>query len=89
MRPWSSLIPAEALWSWQLRARCRNEDPAVFFTKEGERGVAVRRRQQRAKAICAQCPVMRECLAHSLQHDEQFGIWGGLSEDERRTRCLH
>jgi WhiB family redox-sensing transcriptional regulator len=83
MRPWSSLIPSDALWSWQLRAQCREEDPAIFFPVDGERGKSLRRRQQQAKAICAQCDVIRECLNHSIRHHERFGIWGGLAEHER------
>jgi WhiB family redox-sensing transcriptional regulator len=66
MRPWSSLIPSDALWSWQLRAHRREEDPAIFFPVDGERGKSLRRRQQQAKAICAQCDVIRECLNHSI-----------------------
>ena len=77
------LMPLFDAWSWQLAARCRNEDPAIFFGADGERGDKGRRRQQRAKAICAQCPVISDCRAHSLKYQERFGIWGGMSESER------
>ncbi|WP_396910569.1 WhiB family transcriptional regulator [Mycolicibacterium sp.] len=70
-------------WSWRVGARCRGEDLALFFHPDGERGQARRQRQQLAKAVCAQCPVMAQCRAHSLAFQEAFGTWGGLTEDER------
>ena len=75
---------AEA-WIWQLSARCRDMDPAVFFHPDGERGRARKERQQFARAVCADCPVMSQCRAHALKFPERFGTWGGLSEDERCT----
>ncbi|WP_076214921.1 WhiB family transcriptional regulator [Mycolicibacterium conceptionense] len=72
--------------SWRLIARCRNADTslmALFFHPEGERGHQRRRRQQAAKQVCAECPVLAECRAHSLAFEEPFGTWGGLTEDER------
>jgi WhiB family redox-sensing transcriptional regulator len=71
------------MWTWQLEARCRDADPSMFFSPEGERGQARTRRQRRAKAICAQCEVAAKCLDHSLRFQEPFGVWGGLSEMER------
>jgi WhiB family transcriptional regulator, redox-sensing transcriptional regulator len=71
-------------WSWQLSARCRMEDPSVFFHPDGERGRPRQRRQDKARAICAQCPVAVQCRQHAVTYDEQFGTWGGLSEDDRR-----
>ena len=70
-------------WSWQLQANCRSSDPNLFFHPEGERGRARARRQEMAKQVCAGCPVATECREHSLVFREPFGIWGGLSEDER------
>ncbi|BBY65513.1 WhiB family transcriptional regulator [Mycolicibacterium helvum] len=70
-------------WEWRLRARCRAEDPSLFFHPEGERGVARTRREQLAKQVCAQCPVIDSCRHHSLAYVEAFGTWGGLSETER------
>jgi WhiB family redox-sensing transcriptional regulator len=79
MRPVSS----DDFEQWRLLARCRTEDPALFFHPEGERGTARARREQLAKRICAQCPVIGACLHHSMTHFEAFGTWGGLSEAER------
>ncbi|KAA0109028.1 WhiB family transcriptional regulator [Mycolicibacterium sp. P9-22] len=72
-------------WSWQQRAGCRDEDPALFFQPDGERSPARDARHEKARAICAICPVTRDCLRHSIREREPFGIWGGLSELERHT----
>ncbi|MCK5757416.1 MULTISPECIES: WhiB family transcriptional regulator [unclassified Mycolicibacterium] len=77
------LRPLVTQWSWQRRARCRDKDPALFFNPEGLRGHAVSQRQLRAKAVCAQCCVLETCRDFALHHREQFGVWGGLTEDER------
>jgi WhiB family redox-sensing transcriptional regulator len=58
---------------WQLHARCRYEDPGLFFHPDGERGWARKNRQQRARAICAACPVARECGEYSISFQEAFG----------------
>jgi WhiB family redox-sensing transcriptional regulator len=82
-KPHPRLTPLADAWEWQRSARCRDADPAMFFHPEGERGQARKRRQDNAKAICAGCPVANQCRHHSLTFQEQFGIWGGMSEDER------
>lgn len=66
--------------AWQLDAACRGAgvDPEVFFP-EG-RGKTYRP----ARTVCLDCPVADECLEYALVHDERFGVWGGLSEQERR-----
>lgn len=63
--------------SWQDYANCRGADADLFFP---ERGASTRK----AKAICAACEVRDECLDFALMHGEKFGIWGGMSERERR-----
>ena len=75
--------PNADLWDWQLHGACRGEDPSVFFHPEGERGPARAAREQAAKAVCATCPVISECAAHALAAREPYGIWGGMSEDDR------
>jgi WhiB family redox-sensing transcriptional regulator len=78
------LAPASAeAWDWRLKARCRSEDPNLFFHPDGERGSARKHRQQLANRVCADCPVIRHCRDHSIWYQEAFGTWGGLSEDER------
>jgi WhiB family redox-sensing transcriptional regulator len=78
-----TLRPVAEEWLWQQSARCRGEDPRLFFHPDNERGRARARRQHRAKAICDQCPVVARCREHSLKFQEPFGVWGGLSEGER------
>jgi len=71
------------LWEWQYQGACRDADETLFFHPEGERGARRRSRDARAKEICARCPVLRECREQSLTVREPYGVWGGLSEDER------
>jgi len=80
--------PNADLWDWQLLGACREADPSVFFHPDGERGPARRNRELAAKAICARCPVITECTAHALAVREPYGVWGGLSEDEREEIYL-
>jgi WhiB family transcriptional regulator, redox-sensing transcriptional regulator len=74
-----SIIDGEipAALQWQERALCAQTDPEAFFP---EKGGSVRE----AKRVCMACEVRAECLDYALAHDERFGIWGGLSERERR-----
>jgi WhiB family redox-sensing transcriptional regulator len=71
-----SIIDREAL-AWQDRALCAETDPEVFFP---EKGGSVRV----PKRICGGCEVRAECLEYALETGQRFGIWGGLSERERR-----
>jgi len=73
------VMPAPAalpLGEWHGRGLCAGEDPDVFFPSRGEPGT-------QARQICAACAVRDECLAYAIGADE-FGIWGGLDQDERR-----
>jgi WhiB family redox-sensing transcriptional regulator len=63
--------------SWQERALCAETDPEAFFPEKGGS-------TREAKKICTGCEVKAECLEYALANDERFGIWGGLSERERR-----
>ena len=63
--------------SWQTDALCAQTDPEAFFPEKGGS-------TRDAKRICASCDVRSECLEYALANDERFGIWGGLSERERR-----
>ena len=74
-------------WEWQLAARCRGHDE-LFFHPHGEREPMRSDREAAAKAVCARCPVRRECLGHALESGEPYGVWGGLSEGEREAQ-LH
>ncbi|MDR0481631.1 MAG: WhiB family transcriptional regulator [Cellulomonadaceae bacterium] len=75
--------PVMELWEWQYQGQCRDADDTLFFHPEGERGSTRRRRAESAKAICHTCDVMVQCREQSLRVREPYGVWGGLSEDER------
>lgn len=71
---------------WQFKAACRGPQAVVFFPPAHfERKDERLARESRAKSICADCPVKRPCLEYALRIREPHGIWGGLSEVERRT----
>ena len=67
---------------WRHRAVCREEDPELFFPI-GNTGPALLQIEE-AKAVCRRCPVMEQCLQWALESGQDSGVWGGLSEDERR-----
>src|SRR5436305_8397651 len=67
---------------WQARAACKDCDPELFFPL-GTTGAAVPDIEW-AKTICGACPVQSECLDFALKTRQEFGIWGGTTEDERR-----
>lgn len=81
--PELSLIPGfDAVFDaeddqWQDRALCAQTDPEAFFPEKGGS-------TREAKRICMGCEVRNKCLDYALANDERFGIWGGLSERERR-----
>src|SRR3712207_8386647 len=68
---------------WRHRALCRDEDPELFFPI-GTTGPALVQIEQ-AKAVCQRCPVVESCLDWALRSGQDSGVWGGLSEDERRA----
>ena len=76
--------PSIDAWEWQYQGACRDLDTELFFHPEGERGSTRRRRAAGAKAICATCPVIEQCREYSLRAQEPYGIWGGMTEEERR-----
>jgi WhiB family transcriptional regulator, redox-sensing transcriptional regulator len=67
--------------SWRLEALCAETDPEAFFPEKGGS-------TREAKRVCTGCTVRAECLEFALRNDERFGIWGGLSERERRRLRL-
>lgn len=68
---------------WRLGALCRMVDPTTFFHPDNERGPQRRNRINRAKKFCEGCTVLCECRDYALAEREAFGIWGGLSEEDR------
>lgn len=76
------LAHGESVRKWQDDAACRDTDPDLFFPV-GTTGLAVDQIAS-AKAVCTTCPVRRECLEFALFTNQDSGVWGGTSEDERR-----
>ena len=72
--PWT-VLPTDD--DWRQDALCAETDPEAFFPEKGGS-------TREAKRVCTGCPVRAECLEFALANDERFGIWGGLSERERR-----
>ena len=68
---------------WVERARCKDEDPELFFPV-GTTGSAAAQISM-AKAVCRGCNVRRDCLEWAMVTGQEAGVWGGLSEDERRA----
>jgi WhiB family redox-sensing transcriptional regulator len=68
---------------WRDDAACRDEDPELFFPI-GTTGIALEQ-VTAAKRICARCSVQEDCLEFALASNQEAGVWGGLTEDERRT----
>ncbi|MDO4613095.1 MAG: WhiB family transcriptional regulator [Actinomycetaceae bacterium] len=68
---------------WRSRAACLEEDPELFFPI-GNTGPAIAQ-AERAKAVCARCEVVETCLSWALDNNQDAGVWGGMSEDERRS----
>jgi WhiB family transcriptional regulator, redox-sensing transcriptional regulator len=64
-------------WNWRAAARCRTTDAEDLFVTGA--------RQREARQLCRACPVRTECLAHALDQRIEFGVWGGMTERERRA----
>nr|WP_042184602.1 WhiB family transcriptional regulator [Kibdelosporangium sp. MJ126-NF4]CEL16400.1 WhiB-type transcription regulator [Kibdelosporangium sp. MJ126-NF4]CTQ94324.1 WhiB-type transcription regulator [Kibdelosporangium sp. MJ126-NF4] len=62
---------------WRVNAACRGDDPDELFVRGAE--------QRKAKLVCVACPVRTECLAEALDNRIEFGVWGGMTERERRA----
>jgi WhiB family redox-sensing transcriptional regulator len=81
--PAPSLVLGDFDDSWRDRALCRDTDPELFFPI-GTTGTALHAIDY-AKRVCEQCSVTQECLDFALETNQDSGIWGGLSEEERRS----
>lgn len=80
--PASSLALGSADYTWRKDAICRDTDPDLFFPV-GTTGFALVQ-IDRAKQVCGECPVNEDCLQYAIETNQDSGIWGGTSEEERR-----
>jgi WhiB family redox-sensing transcriptional regulator len=76
-------MPIQETYEWQYDGACRGVDPEIFFSPDAERGPRRRAREASAKALCAVCPVVQQCRDHALTVREPYGVWGGLTINER------
>ncbi|MBW8806814.1 MAG: WhiB family transcriptional regulator [Catenulisporales bacterium] len=80
--------PNADFWDWQLRGSCRGTDSDLFFHPEGERGQARTSREEAAKEVCLHCPVCKPCREHAMRVHEPYGVWGGMTEEEREEQYV-
>lgn len=78
------LVPLGRVRGWRREANCAGVDPDLFYPERGGSKALQARQIEQAKGVCAGCSVRMQCLADALEGQEAFGIWGGLSERERR-----
>jgi WhiB family transcriptional regulator, redox-sensing transcriptional regulator len=78
-----ALKPVYDKWEWQYDGACRDTDPEQFFLEPNMRGLNKRNREVAAIKICNTCPVKQACLDHALSVPEIFGVWGGMTEEDR------
>lgn len=73
----------EQAWEWKEQGACRTESTELFFDEShGRKAQAI---ELKAKAVCSRCPVRVECLEFAIATNEHNGIWGGLTDKERRS----
>jgi WhiB family redox-sensing transcriptional regulator len=76
--PWTSLAADEPPGRWTWRAACAVADPELFFPATADQAAEAQR-------VCGDCPVKPQCLDYSLATAQEWGIWGGLTEQERQA----
>ena len=69
--------------TWRDRPACLDEDPELFFPIGSASGA--RRQTEKARVVCRRCDAREACLEWALGSDQDIGVWGGLSEDQRRA----
>lgn len=85
-RAMAQLQPISEVWEWQILGNCRDRNGAQFFHPDDDLGRISRRlREAAAKRVCDGCPVRRQCATHALSVGEEYGVWGGYSENDRAT----
>lgn len=77
-----ALTASEERWEWADRGACVG-DPDLFYNDDDEPKAVRRRKEEKAKQLCAQCPVILACRDHAMRNPELYGVWGGMSENER------
>jgi len=78
------LDPKPDEWAWQQQGLCREVTSDIFFYEEQERGEEKRKRISQARDVCNACSVKQKCLDFSIRTNQTHGMWGGLTQDERK-----
>lgn len=82
----TTMLPTQV--EWQEKAACLAYPSVLFFGMDDtETSIERRSREQKAKLVCSGCCVRNECLAYAISTREQYGIWGGLTELERKAKA--
>lgn len=79
---WHTPRPLVEEWNWQTLGSCRRLPPEVFFPEDAGR-TGRRAREEHAKRICRECPVVKDCREHALAVRETHGVWGAMSARDR------
>jgi WhiB family transcriptional regulator, redox-sensing transcriptional regulator len=79
------LKPTADFYAWQDHGLCKDEDTEIFFLEHGQRGHEKAARESRALSVCGACPVRTACLEHALTVPEQYGVWGGMTVEQRQA----
>ena len=80
-----SLLPVHDSWEWQYQGACKNMDTEIFFLDHGTRAHKKKQQEQRAISVCKKCPVISQCLEHALKVPEYYGVWGGMTAEQRMS----
>jgi WhiB family transcriptional regulator, redox-sensing transcriptional regulator len=80
-----ALKPVADNWEWQFEGACNGIKTDEFFLEDNMRGKTKRLREVSAVAICNTCPVKQQCLDHALSVPEVYGVWGGMTEEQRHA----
>lgn len=83
VKPYEGLNPVADAWEWQSEGNCVGKDPELFFLDFNMRSSTKTNKEREAKAVCKGCPVIAKCLNHALTVPEVYGVWGGMTADER------
>ena len=81
----ANLRPVYDEWAWQEDGKCKEADTEMFFLDAGERGKQKNQKQREAQKICRGCPVIEQCLSHALNVPEFYGVWGGMTPEQRHA----
>lgn len=77
------LVPTVDFWAWRSMGACQEHPVELFFHSEDTPRGQRRRNEREAVGICGGCPVLQTCRDHALSTGERYGVWGGLTENQR------